>query len=1545
MNKIYKLVWNASSGCWSVASEFARKGKPGRGIRRLILATGLLAVSGAAMAAPLESCTTDNNTTPKVMTCTHNSRLSPPHITIQTPDTIINVPKDSEIKGIGVAGATSLPTMLGNDKNLENNTIINSGTILWTKATGYLKRTRAALTLNQRGDNKNITSARIQNEKDGKIIIEADKWPMTGASLIAAFVSADAGTPVLNNDGEITIKSPDGVDNDNKEKRYGGYVRGKNPEVTNSGTVTIQALSQVSGFGLATSAKGGLASLINTGKVEVSSEAGAAVGVIAFGDNTSTSTLDNQGTITVSTTTGEATGAYSSVSGNITINNQSNITATATGDGVARGISAYGDNTSTSMLDNQGTITVSTTTGEATGAYASVSGGITINNQSNITATATEGGVARGISASVSDATAGKLTLTNTDTITASSVTGSASGIVGRSAGKDGVITNNKTVDVTASSGDSAGISAWAAGTANAITVKNTAQITLKGATEAKSNRGGVLLGGWNPAEDSTVTPVSALFKVINTETGVIDADDFSSAIAQDDSFAAEGKFAGSPVSVAIENTGTLKGGNAVNLYAGNNSFTQTRGTTTGNISMGDGNNTVTLSGGSVTGDTTAGKGNDLYILENTGVQVKGNVGLGDGNNTFMLVMNSERPADAPITGNLTAGSGNDILAMKNMTVKGNVDLGNGNNVLVLDNSLLGLTGETETAATTANDGIPGNITTGNGDDVLTLSGASVVRNISLGDGDNILAMSRAVIDGAVTAGGGDDRLMFVTDTDADTSGSAIPSDLYTVINNSGTDISLGDGNNTVIMDHDVTFSNGNNSIVTGKGNDAFIISNGTFNSNINAGDGDNTFTVTGGSLKGSITGGSGADTYSQSAGDVVGNLNAGDGFNDITLDGGTLTGNITTGAGDDIIFLSSGKYSGAVSTGAGDDLMYLGTSDASRSDVDISGLTRLDGGDNSDDIGDSLIVLRDLTGSTDSEGKAGDVHISGWENIDIGSEPVPADDLMARSAVESSAKTATLSLTGDLDVRSLKINSGSVLNLSDTTESAAVKGNLINAGTIDLTRQSSPSQTLSVTGNYTGSDALLKMNTVWNAPGDALGGNSQSDLLDITGTASGNTTVIPVSKDGRENVIDGDVRQVNHVINTVPVVKVHTPGEERAFTGTASTTGVSEVQLAKRTSNGVDEYFWTATAVETRDDSPQTDNGTRTDRGTPVSPVTPSDKGSSGPQIYNSAVAGYVSMPRVNMEQGYSTVATLHERRGENMALAWNAATPADGQTWGRLLGEHLKQDGKTRLDVHTDTYGFQFGHDFRITRDEDGAQRLTGGYVAYTRSDSSFYDRYRAEHGVISGDKYAGKGKSEAWSLGVTDTYYTAGGSYLDLVGQFSYLRNHYESRDNVKVSQNGWSGLLSAEAGHPFVLSGTDTGPGWLLEPQAQLAYQYVSLQKFSDGVRDVDQNGQSGLRGRVGARLAWNAQKGAERGTGTFYTLANLNHDFVNPGHVDIGRDSVREKYASTWMETGVGMQLPTGPSGYLYTEARYEKELGHTKRDGWQGTFRYKYTWK
>ncbi|WP_340574662.1 ESPR-type extended signal peptide-containing protein, partial [Escherichia coli] len=1182
MNKIYKLVWNASTGCWSVASEFARKGKPGRGTRCLMLATGLLAVSGIAV-ADCQDVTNGTGATLKTITCTGD--ITGPY-KIKTPDTTLTVQEGSKISfsGKGNAGPEVLGNESGSAKGQENNAVINNGIIEWNNAQGKGGRDiDAAVMLNYRGNN--IQKASFLNGESGKVIVNTTSTLATN-QLAAVSIYAYGGTPVIDNKGEVSIKNPETTAGGDGNFMFGVAASGgKSARTTNTGTITVSAYGGMSGNALYSSAN----------------------------------------------------------KGNVVIDNAGKIIATAT--------------------------------------------------------------------------------------------SGESSAIAARVADGDSVITNSGILDATSSGVDSGGILVFAADTVNSVMVNNSGHIYLKGGTEEKNGRAGILLSG----QGNKGAPVNTIFKVTNTDTGLIDVDNFSNAVALHENFTTGGKFADSPVSVSIENAGTLKGGKAVSLYAGNDSFTQTAGTTTGDISMGDGNNTVTLSGGSVTGNTIAGKGNDSYSLTNNSVRVNGNISLGEGDNTFMLLTDDERPVDAPLTGNLTAGSGNDILAMKNMTVKGNVDLGDGNNVLVLDNSLLGLTGETETAATTANDDIPGNITTGNGDDVLTLSGVSSVRNISLGDGDNILAMSGAVIDGAVTTGSGDDTLIFVRDTDADTSRAAVPSNFYTVTNLSGRDISLGDGNNTVIMDRDNTFYNGKNSIVTGEGDDTFTISDGKF----------------------------------------ISNINAGDGKNELTLSGGEMEGDIATGSGNDMIFLRGGKYAGAISSGAGDDDLVVGSA------VDISGLTKLDGG-TENNRGDRLYISQSLTGSSVSAGSTDNVLITGLEDIYV---YTPG----ARTALSAS----TLTLTGDLDAKNLNISRRSVLNLSDTTESATVKGNLINAGTIDLTRQSSPSQTLSVTGNYTGSDALLRMNTVWNAPGDALGGNSQSDLLDITGTASGNTTVIPVSRDGRENVIDGDVRQVNHVINTVPVVKVHTPGEERAFTGTTSTTGVSEVQLAKRTSNGVDEYFWTATAVETRDEGTQTDNnprtdsgtqtdnstradsgtqtdngtrtdngtqtdngnrtdngtqtdngnradsgtqtdnsnsadsstqtddgertdnstqtddirtdsdtrtnnGTQTDNGTPVSPVTPSDKGTSGPQIYNSAVAGYVSMPRVNMEQGYSTVATLHERRGENMALAWNAATPADGQTWGRLLGEHLKQDGKTRLDVHTDTYGFQFGHDFRITRDE---------------------------------------------------------------------------------------------------------------------------------------------------------------------------------------------------------------------------------------------------
>ncbi|PJG84212.1 autotransporter outer membrane beta-barrel domain-containing protein, partial [Conservatibacter flavescens] len=339
-------------------------------------------------------------------------------------------------------------------------------------------------------------------------------------------------------------------------------------------------------------------------------------------------------------------------------------------------------------------------------------------------------------------------------------------------------------------------------------------------------------------------------------------------------------------------------------------------------------------------------------------------------------------------------------------------------------------------------------------------------------------------------------------------------------------------------------------------------------------------------------------------------------------------------------------------------------------------------------------------------------------------------------------------------------------------------------------------------------------------------------------------------------------------------------------------------------------------------------------------------------PPIYNPTVPGYVQTAQANMEQGFAVLRTLHERRGENQTLAWdNCGTcgeHADGQTWGRLIGSHLDVQGKTRLGFDLDVYGVQIGHDFAIKRTDEGGHRLTGIYGAYSRGNTKFFDQYRAENGVVSGDKYTGKVKTDMWSLGLTHTRYAPNGSYVDLVGQLSHIHNKYQARNSVAQSQNGMSLVLSAEVGRPYALDDhTKHESGWLLEPQAQLIYQMVNLKDFQDSQgRKIEQPTLHGLRGRIGLRLAHNSQHSEQKlRTNTYYAVANIWHDFTDSKAVNIGSDSVRELYNRTWGEIGLGLQLPVGKQGYIYADTRYERNLSGSKREGYRGDIGYKYTWK
>lgn len=541
-----------------------------------------------------------------------------------------------------------------------------------------------------------------------------------------------------------------------------------------------------------------------------------------------------------------------------------------------------------------------------------------------------------------------------------------------------------------------------------------------------------------------------------------------------------------------------------------------------------------------------------------------------------------------------------------------------------------------------------------------------------------------------------------------------------------------------------------------------------------------------------------------------------------------------------------------------------------------------------------------------------------------------------------STAKSVTLSKGGILDAGSnpadeyiVKVSSNSVDNDGTFTN---------DHGIITLANQSYADK-LTIEGNYEGKDGVLKVNTKWNTTGDYLGTNSESDLLTITGDASGNTTVKAVKTDGTEDVIDGTIGELtDRYKRSVPVIKVlgkdnGTEGNEinstdatkpyayntrSTFTGTAKTTGAGELQLVShKDDNGVTEYFWTLT-------TPNKDKTIITPR----------------------AVA-YTLIPRQNLELGYTMLDTLHQRRGENQTLSWdkqgNYWQDVEKQSWGRVIGKHLKLDGKERFGLKSNMYGFQVGHDFDVKtkQDDEGklTRRFTGLYFGALRSHSKFYDEYRAKNGVVIADKLTSRVKTTALNLGVTDTRYNENGTYIDWVGQLSWLNNRYSSVDGTGAKNHGWGAALSVETGRPYALGKdkTNNGDSWILEPQAQLIAQYLRLSDFNDGTRAVSQKGY-GLRGRVGFRLAYNTPNDKQR-TRTYYFIGNIWHDFKATGNALIGRDKLTEKFDRTWWELGLGSQFSLSENTYLYADARYEKSFDSNRHKGYQGTVGVKYSWK
>ena len=668
--------------------------------------------------------------------------------------------------------------------------------------------------------------------------------------------------------------------------------------------------------------------------------------------------------------------------------------------------------------------------------------------------------------------------------------------------------------------------------------------------------------------------------------------------------------------------------------------------------------------------------------------------------------------------------------------------------------------------------------------------------------------------------------------------------------------------------------------------------------------DSGDTITInTTGSIGGNVDGGLGDDVISVQAGTVKGSVIGGEGNDTLTVTGtATVAGIIDGGNGNDTMEWSGSSSLGGVQGGAGSDTLTV-------SSTQYNGSQMLDGGDDTS-VADGQIDTLNLNGVTATTNGS---TIINWEVIKLnqGTKLTLDGTLTTGSGTDAAGNPMGLA-----------IDSSSTLATGST---ATVTGDVANAGTIDLhTHNTNPVNSLTINGNYTGkSGSKLLVDSTWNNANSLT-----TDSLAINGSASGSTTVsVPGG-------IFGDVTQAEQAkVSDKPVVTVSNPHAETVFTGSAPTSNAGEAQLLKVGNN----YHWTLLAKA---------------RPTDPTPTIP---------IYDEPVPAYVQTPLVNKEMGFAQMGKLHERVSEQQTWAWDDCGTRCEQyqqfkdkdqkkypVWGRLNGEYLKLQGDNRFALRSKSGFVQFGVDIdNQVNLQDGSRRHNGAMLTYGWGSTDYFDRDRVQNGVVVSDKYTGKAETDMLSLGGYSTWYARNGTYLDLVGNLSWLHNKYRSRDGIKASQNGYGLGLSAEVGRPWRIGESQ----WQIEPQAQLSYQRIHLNSFNDGVRNVGGQSMDGLRGRIGARLAWNAQ-GDELRTKSFYLTANLLHDFKGSNaSATMGRETVQESYGRTWGEVGLGAQTALSKATYLYGDVRYQRSLdgnkgalGGAQREGYHGRIGVRHTW-
>ena len=282
----------------------------------------------------------------------------------------------------------------------------------------------------------------------------------------------------------------------------------------------------------------------------------------------------------------------------------------------------------------------------------------------------------------------------------------------------------------------------------------------------------------------------------------------------------------------------------------------------------------------------------------------------------------------------------------------------------------------------------------------------------------------------------------------------------------------------------------------------------------------------------------------------------------------------------------------------------------------------------------------------------------------------------------------------------------------------------------------------------------------------------------------------------------------------------------------------------------------------------------------------------------------------------------------------------------WGRVFGQQIDNHYQALADPRTDGQiaGLQVGFD--VVRSDSlmpGHTDYAGLFAAYGNANvdvSGLVTNTAATAYVL---QHTGHLNLNAYSGGAYWTHYGVPGWYLDLTLQGSSYGGG-ASTEFAHLNTSG-SGLISSlEGGYPIALP--LFGPGFVLEPQAQVLWQWVSFDSGNDGLGPVALGTTSETTARVGLKGKWTITTDSGQ-VWQPYVRANYWSDFGGNAMTMFGVDSVPLISHAQYMDVDAGFTTKINTHLSAFADAGYQFAVsndGGGKRNGIKGTAGLRYQW-